>query len=495
MDKNQNFTPQEKGFLKYDPVVILRDIAKRWLLILILVVIVAMVTYIITDQFFAPSYRTGTTLVVTSRDSSATVFTNLNATSALANVFTELVSSSVFRQTILEETGLTYFSGKISASVVPDSNILTMYVTDRNPRTAFLVTQAILENHHEVTDRVMGDVALEVLQQPVVPTASYNRKNPEKLMLLAMMITGLGSCALLGAQSYTRDAVRSGKEAREKLVCKHLGSIPHEKKYHSLRAKIRRPKTSILVTDPAVSFRFVEAVRKVCRRIEQQMNGEKSLMVVSLLENEGKSTVAVNLSLVLAKRYNRVLLIDCDLRKPACAKLLGVNWGVHGVADVLNGKVHPEDAVIHDDRSGLHLLLEKNPARNCEELIGSEYMEQLVRWAKTQYDFVVLDLPPMGAVADAESIMEHADASVLVVNQNAALAPALNRCAENLQKGKAKLLGCVLNNVYGSFLSAGRGYGSGYGKYGYYGKYGRYGHYGKYGHYGAYRPGNSGRQG
>ena len=492
MEKNQEFTPESKGLLPFDPIVIFRDIGRRWLWILVLALIVSMVAYIVTDLFYAPFYQTNTTLVVTTRDSSATVYSNLASTTALANVFTELVTSSVFRQTILEQTGLEHFSGSITAAAVPDSNILTMQVTDKDPRTAFAVTRAILENHQEMTSNVMGNVVLEVLQKPTVPVRPANRTNSRQVMLLAALAACVLGCCLVGWLSFTRDAVRSSKEARAKLNCHYLGSIPHEQKYRTLRARLRRPKTSVLVTDPAVSFRFVEAVRKVCRRIEQQMNGGKTLMVVSLLENEGKSTVAVNLALVLAKKYSRVLLIDCDLRKPACAKQLHVKWNGPGVKDVLSGKAVPEEQIITDGRSGLDLLLEKSPARNCGELIGSKYMEQLVQWARERYDYVVLDLPPMSAVADAESIMEQADASLLVVRQNAAVAPGLNRAIATLKKGKAKLVGCVLNNVFSTFLSSGRGYGSSYGHYGHYGKYNRYG---GYGHYGAYGTGKSGKQG
>jgi Mrp family chromosome partitioning ATPase len=78
-------------------------------------------------------------------------------------------------------------------------------------------------------------------------------------------------------------------------------------------------------------------------------------------------------------------------------------------------------------------------------------------------------------------MMEQADCSLLVVRQNKTVAAAINKAVAILEGGKAKLLGCVLNDVYASALSsAGYGYGHGYSKYGHYGKYGRYGHYGHY---------------
>ena len=79
--------------------------------------------------------------------------------------------------------------------------------------------------------------------------------------------------------------------------------------------------------------------------------------------------------------------------------------------------------------------------------------------------------------------MEFADASLLVIRQNGVLVTDLNRAISDLQRGEAKLLGCVINNVYSTELLSGEGYGTGYSRYGGYGNYGRYGRYGRYGVY------------
>lgn len=481
MDKNKEFQTQENGLLPFDPIILVRDVCKRWLVILVAAVIVGVAAYIVTDISYTPSYQTNTTLVVSTRGSSTTVYSNQSSATSLANVFTELLNSSILRQKVLETSGLERFSGSITTSVIPNTNLITIQVTAPDPREAFLMTRALLENHEELTYQIMGDVVLEVLQKPTIPVSASNSLNPQGNMQKAMLITAVLACLLLAYLSYNRDTVRSGKEVRKKLDCWYLGEIPHEEKYRTLRAKIRRPKTSILITSPTVSFHFLETIRKIRRRVEQQMNGKQVLMVVSLLENEGKSTVAVNMALAMAKKHNRVLLIDCDLRKPACTKLLNVKWNGPGVRNVLAGSAEPADVIIEDGRSGLHLLLEKTPTRNSGDLIGSSNMENLLVWARANYDFVVLDLPPMSAVTDAERMMELADGTLLVVRQNAAAAPALNKVIASLSSGKAKLLGCVLNNVYSTFLSSGQGHGSGYGSYGHYGRYGHYGHYGRYG--------------
>ena len=481
MEKKKEFQAQERGLLQYDPIVILLDIVKRWLVILLAAVVVGVGAYTVTSLSYQPEYRTTTTLVVTTRGSSSTVYSNQNTTTTLATVFSEMVGSSVFRQIIVEEAGLPSFDGRITANQVADTNLLSMQVYASDPRTAFLVTQAILNNYESVTEQVMGDAVLEVLQAPSVPMSPSNPQDFLSVGVKAALITAALSCLLIGWRSYKRDTVRSEKEARKKLDCHYLGAIPHERKYRTLKTMILRPKTSVLITNPATSFQFTEMIRKLRSRVEQQMGGGKVLMVASLLENEGKSTVSVNLALSMAKKYTKVLLIDCDLRKPACAKLLNVRWEGPSVSDILAGRSDPDTLVMEDRRSNLHMLLNSESVADSGRLVSSHNLDKLLRWARENYDFVVLDLPPMSKVTDAERIMDVVDGSLLVVRQNAAPAKVLNRSIAALGRGKAKMVGCVLNNVYSTGISTGQGQGNYYGRYGRYKRYGRYGGYGAYG--------------
>ena len=480
-EEQKEFQTEKASLFAFDPVVVVMDVCKHWLTVLVLALVVGVGAYILTDMSYSPLYRTSATMVVTTRGSSSTVYTNLSSTASLAAVFDEVLNSSVFRRIIQEEAGITGFSGGISASAVPDTNLLTVTVTDRDPRTAFLMIRAILENHQSLTEQIVGKVVLEVLQAPVVPSRPYNSVDPMGRMRQAMLLTAAAACLALAWLSFTRDAVRSDSEARAKLDCQYLGQIPHEWKYKTLSSLLRHRKTSVLISNPLTSFRYVETIRKLRRRVERRMKGQKVLMVTSLLENEGKSTVAVNLAMAMAKKYRKVLLIDCDLRKPACAVLMNQKWNGLGLRDVLYGQADVRDALTRDGRSGLYLLLEKKSGRDSGDLVASPNMQELLEWARKEFDMVILDLPPMSAVTDAEAMADLADCSLLVVRQNAALTPALNKAIAALEQGSAKMLGCVLNNVYATAVFSGqgsdynRGYGYGYGKYGQYGRYGAYG--------------------
>ena len=462
------------GLLPFDPIVMFYDVVKRWLVILLAAIMVGVGSYIATDMAYEPVYQTNTIFVVTAKGSSATVYSNLNSTTKLAELFTDLLNSSIMRKTIMEEMGVSSLDATISTSVIPYTNLISMTVRSSNPRTAFLTTEALIENHEFMTYQIVDGIVLEVLQNPSVPTAPIDYANASGQMRKMMILAALAAVALLAVMSYMRNAVRSGSEVQAKLDCDYLGEIPHEKRYKTLLAWLRHKKISILITNPVTSFRYVENMNKLRRRVEHHMDGDKVLMVTSLLENEGKSTVAVNLALAMSQKNKKVLLIDGDLRKPACHLLLGQKFNA-GVKEVLLGKENVRDVILRYKKTDMYMMLGKKADRYIGDLIASERMDVLLKWARNNFDFVVLDLPPICAAPDAEGVAGLADACLLVVRQNAAVAPALNKAIESLEKQNAKMLGCVLNNVYASRMLDGSGYGYGYGGYHRYNRYGGYG--------------------
>lgn len=466
--------------LSFDPIVVVLDVLRRWYVVVCVALIAAMAAYVFTELRYEPRYTTETTFVVSTQESSSTVYQNLSAASNLATTLSEVFNSSLMRKTVSEVMGTESFHGTISASAIEETNLLTMRVTDTDPRSAFLATRAIIEHHQEISSRIMGEIVLEVLQQPKVPSGPSNRADAMGTAKKAGLLCGAAACGLLLLIAFLRDTVRSASEAKKKLHCRVLGELRHERKHRSLRAVLHRQKTSILISNPLTSFSYTEKLRTLRRKVEQHLpEGGKVILVTSALENEGKSTVAVNLALSFAQKRRRVLLIDCDLRKPACCKILNLPWGASGTAAVASGSARPEEAIVpYIEGKSLDLLLEGRAVRGSSDLAGSHGMAALIDWARERYDIVILDTPPMLAGPDAEAFADLADAAILVVRQNQAETRLLCNALEVLRGAEAKVLGCVLNNCYTSVLSEQSNYGYGYGHYGHYGKYGRYGAYG-----------------
>ena len=163
-------------------------------------------------------------------------------------------------------------------------------------------------------------MALDVLRRPAVPTAPANSSGAMHMAKLCALAGLLLAAVYLAVRVYLRDTVKCEADVEQKLDTRLLATVRHEKKQKTLRNR----KTSILITNPTTGFAFVETFKRLRTRVDYLLRRAqgKTVMVTSLLEDEGKSTVAVNLALAMARRHKNVLLIDLDLKKPALYKLL-----------------------------------------------------------------------------------------------------------------------------------------------------------------------------
>ena len=477
--ENKTYQMENLDLFAYDPIVLVHDVLRRWHFIVIAALLAGMVAYMGATLRYVPDYTTRTTFVVTSRGNSTTVYQNLQSASNLASVFSEVLNSSILRKTILEELELPYFDGTIQASPVPETNLISMQITGHDPRTAFRMTRSIIENHELVSRQVVGDIVLEILQDPVVPVAPSNQSHAGGSMKKAALLAGAAMCALLGVLSFCKDTIRSRQEAEQKLEERVLGELHHERKVKNVRGMYNQAKTSILITNPTISFGFVEEIRKFRRQVEHVMpENARTILVTSVLENEGKSTVAENLAISLAQKKKRVLLIDGDLRRPACYKVLEQPKTLLGTTDVIVGRTSLADAVcVYNKQPTLELLMEFRLHKNATDLLNSKSMAKLLEDAAAAYDYVVIDTPPMSVGPDSECLTELVDAAILVVRQDQAHARMVNNALDVMHRARCKVLGCVINNVCAPVFTRMNTTGSnGYG-YGDYGTYGAYGHY------------------
>ena len=162
-------------------ITVIQDVLKRWRIIVAASLIAAMIAFVFTDLTYRPQYQTMTTFVVSSANTSSTPYSNLSAANTTASVFTQVLNSSLLRQKVAQEVGLTEFDGTITAEVAGDTNILTMIVTGSDPRSVFLMSNAIIHHHHLVSGNILRGTILEVLKEPVVPTYLSTLPPPEVL--------------------------------------------------------------------------------------------------------------------------------------------------------------------------------------------------------------------------------------------------------------------------------------------------------------------------
>lgn len=168
----------------------------------------------------------------------------------------------------------------------------------------------------------------------------------------------------------------------------------------------------------------------------------RSIMITSTGPGEGKSTTAANLAVVFAQQGKQVLLIDADLRKPTVHYTFRLQ-NIHGLTSVLLKNATLQEAVSVSEVDHLDVLTSGPIPPNPAELLSSRSMVELLKEAYDHYDIVIIDSPPLLAVADAQILANQVDASIMVVASGKTEREAALKGKESLLSAKSKLLGVI----------------------------------------------------
>ena len=175
-------------------------------------------------------------------------------------------------------------------------------------------------------------------------------------------------------------------------------------------------------------------------------DGCKSLCITSAAAGEGKSITFLNLAISIAEDGQKVLLIDADLRRPALARLL-VEKTAPGLSNVLAGLAEPKDAIRKEMYPNLDILFSGDIPPNPSELLGCSRMVELIEEMSKEYDYILIDTPPVNLVSDACLVASLLDGVLLLVRQGSSRRDTVKQAVEKLQLTGANILGFVLNGV------------------------------------------------
>jgi len=173
----------------------------------------------------------------------------------------------------------------------------------------------------------------------------------------------------------------------------------------------------------------------------------KTLAITSSSHQEGKSISAVNLSVVIAQDSKRsVLIIDCNLRKPAVDILLGLNIQ-KGLSDILTGNAQINDTLIITNIKNLTVLPAGRSVSNPTELLGSQKIKDLLTELRVRFDYIILDTPPVVPYADTRILGPLVDGVIIVVRTGKTRREVVLRTEETLKSTNTKLLGYILTDI------------------------------------------------
>lgn len=228
--------------------------------------------------------------------------------------------------------------------------------------------------------------------------------------------------------------------------------------------------------NPSLRFRIEEAYKAIRANImfSVMKKGCKRIVVTSSSPGEGKTTTTVNLAVSISQTDQKVLLIDGDLRKPKIHQYFSVPNApglTNYLSDKISGKRTPDlFGVIHPtEYRNLSVLCSGSIPPNPAELLGSELMSDFLDDISNDFDYIIIDTPPVNVVSDCLPVVRESDGVIIVVRSNKSTHPEVQKVISSLEFIDAKILGFVVNFVESR---AGKVSKTGYGSYGEYGSYG-----------------------
>ena len=191
--------------------------------------------------------------------------------------------------------------------------------------------------------------------------------------------------------------------------------------------------------------------------------GHRVIAFTSAEPHDGKTTNAINFAISLAQIDKKVLLVDCDLRKPMVASMLNIE-SPSGLSDIISGQARARDGILRLEKYGIDVIPSGSLTPDPTLLLQSSRMKLIMQELKKVYEYIIVDLPPVTVVADASILAELMDGFLLVVRHETTDYRAVSDMMEQLKLANAQIIGFVYN---GSGSGEDRYYRNNYG-YGYY---------------------------
>ena len=441
---------------------------RLWAMVLALTVLGGGLMYLRSARAYRPMYRSEAMFSVSVHYSGSTDITGYSyyydkaAAKLVTETFPYLLQAESTQELIRQKLGTEYINGSISSASVADTNLFSLTVTSSSAQDAYDIINAVMEVYPQVSRQVIGETQLVITREPLLPSAPCNAlswKRGVAVGAAAGFILGMGILALL---ALSRKTVLSTGDVKKIVNLPCLARIPEVK----LKRRKASTSNSLLVTRQEPDSAFNESFRLLRLKLLRALSGEDQvLLFTSSVPSEGKSSLAVNTALTLAKDNKKVLLVDADLRGPSVKSLLNMTRRSSGLGEYLSGE---PDTVqfIRFENTSLFVFSGDEPIGNPTPLFQREKLAAFIQSVRPMFDYILIDTPPCSMMADAPALSSHVDKVVYVIREDYASTAQIYDGVQSISGSGAEICGFVFNRATAPHGS-GYGYGCGYGHYGY----------------------------
>ncbi len=418
---------------------IIKDILQRWILIVAVMIVFGSVFDFMKTVTYVPQYGTSMTATLSGGEDT---FKNIDKVQSYVNTLDYLMNSNNAKSYVKKKMPISKTTYKAEVTL-KQANVVKIKVTADTKREAYFSIKLLNDWYRENTERYSFPYNITVLKESKFSTKPVNPNSHIKNFLIGAVGSGFVLSCLLGLYFFLRDTIKSEEEVENKLDTRLYAKLPFEVK----KREDARNKKAILITSLKTSFFFRESMNKLRSKVEasSDKHGYKSFMITSAYENEGKSSVAANLALALAKNGRKVVLVDADFNKPVVFKIFDLD-GSKSLNKAIEGTSSWRSQVV-SDRSGLDLLPCSQDSLKSEILTNSKKLDEIMKELREEYDFVIVDTCPAYLLNEPMAMNELVDATLFIVRQDYATSDVINETVKSLTYVKDNVLGVVFKNV------------------------------------------------
>ncbi len=442
-----------------------RTLMKMKVLFLVIIIIMVAIFEIKTLFFFKTAYSSNAVFVVYKQDQD-NIFATNDENDDMFVTFSNLLTGEMMQSIIRDGLGIDPSTLQINLTKVPDTNLVSLQVTSDDGETSYHVANCILNNYSQVTDLVMSDVQISLLDTPVVPANPDSYPDYLKNGVIGFGL-GIVICfMIILIKMIFKHTIISSEDVKETLHLNNITKIP----YLNVKRKRKSKQLELLLSNPRIQYSFRQAFHDLRLRFEQvnKKNNAQVFMIGSVLPNEGKSMVATNVAIALADKGHQVALVDLDLRNPSIYKMLDQKQVSGSITGYLKGELSSKEIINQYQDYSLDIIYGVESYDEAPELLSKPALKQLLETLKKEYEYIILDVPPLYILEDALIISDHCDTGLIVIKQDYASQGEILDSLEELNEHLPYIMATVINQARSSiFNSEGHRYGYGYGGYGY----------------------------
>ena len=430
----------EEEFNEIDLREIFQIIRKYLLLIIIIPMVFAGIGAVLSIYLIQPVYESSTTLIVREdKDAEEEIsISDVNLSKSLVYTYAEMAKS----YTVLDNTAKTLNIDKlnrssITVSPVKDTQILKVAVQNTDPVMARNIADTLV---HEFTleiqriTRTNNVAVVDYARLPLEPVKPNIIMNTAIAGILGAMVILL----LVFLKEYFDNTAKTEKDIENILGLSILGAVPNFN---------HGSKTGKFLIKDNPSSPTAEAYRKITTNIEfSNVDNEiKTIMVTSAKQDEGKTTTICNLAAIMTELKKNILLIDLDLRKPAVHKHFNLS-NKTGLTDLLMNK-DDYKSYLQNISTGLNVITTGMVPANPAEIINSRTLKELIKEVAAEYDYILLDTPPVMLVSDPITISTYTNAVILAIEFGKTEKDLAKKTVDSLKQVNANIIGAVFNNI------------------------------------------------